>query len=443
MVVLYAAVASATTYTFTGQAPRAANSWVNAQNWANGQLPPNPLPKGDVIAVNAECYFDQPALTLNGTLKLNLPHLFVVNNASVITVADGGRLEAFSGEGGVVVYGTINVQKGGTFVKFNPAKIEFKRNSKFIVDGTFMNYRDNPAFVRSSISGTGTIVANGITELSGAALSPGNDGVGCLGLKSQSTYFEGGVAHFEVRGMTPCSQHDQITAEQITVANFLVKVDIAAGGYKDGTALTLIDAMQGDASKFTVEFTGAGAEGWKVKTGTGADLVIEYTAPPIDGRVFLIQSTAPGAAGRVLDADGRGLGRNGTTVQLWEPNGAPHQNWKFIPSDKGENWYRIVSTSPRAGAVIYLDAAYHQLGTNGAGVALYGDNRNAAGMGEPNQYWVVTKNPDGSYRIASAHPRANGASLDADGYTQMNNGGKVQTWQWANNPNQKWLLIAQ
>ena len=42
-----------------------------------------------------------------------------------------------------------------------------------------------------------------------------------------------------------------------------------------------------------------------------------------------------------------------------------------------------------------------------------------------NHLWRVPRNANGTYRIACAHPDANGQSLDADGYTQNKNGGKV------------------
>ncbi len=164
-------------------------------------------------------------------------------------------------------------------------------------------------------------------------------------------------------------------------------------------------------------------------------------AQDLDGKVFFIQSNAPGADGRVIDADGYTLGKNGTKIQLWKKNTVEHQNWKFIFANKGANAYYIQNVSPRASKYNFLDASYSDLGKNGGLVQLWEDNRNAAGDGEPNQLWIITKNVDGTYRIASAHPKANGASLDADGYTQGKNGGKVQLWQALNNKNQSWKLI--
>lgn len=166
------------------------------------------------------------------------------------------------------------------------------------------------------------------------------------------------------------------------------------------------------------------------------------TAQNLNGKVFVIQSTGPVAKGRVIDADGYTLGKNGTKIQVWDKNGIAHQNWKFVASDKGENLYYIICASPRAGEYKYLDASGADLGKNGGVVQLWKSNKNAAGKGIPNQLWKVTKNTDGTYRIASADPRANGACLDADGYTQNKNGGKVQMWQRLDNKNQAWNLLS-
>jgi hypothetical protein len=168
---------------------------------------------------------------------------------------------------------------------------------------------------------------------------------------------------------------------------------------------------------------------------------VSLNAQSLNGKTFTIQSANPSANGRVIDADGYTLGKNGTKIQLWDKNGVSHQNWKFIFANKGENTYYIMSESPKAGIHKYLDASAIDLGKNGGVVFLWQDNGHANGRAEANQLWTVTKNVDGTYRIASAHPKAKGASLDADGYTQGKNGGKVQLWKWLNNKNQAWKLI--
>jgi len=170
--------------------------------------------------------------------------------------------------------------------------------------------------------------------------------------------------------------------------------------------------------------------------------IVSINAQNLNGKTYTIQSTGPVANGRVIDADGYTLGKNGTKVQLWDKNGVSHQNWKFVFANKGKNTYYIISSSSRAGTYKFLDASAIDIGKNGGAVQLWKDNGYAKGSGaEANQLWIVTKNKNGTYRITSAHPKARGACLDADGYTQNKNGGKVQLWQRLNNKNQAWKLI--
>ena len=174
---------------------------------------------------------------------------------------------------------------------------------------------------------------------------------------------------------------------------------------------------------------------------------ISINAQSLNGKTFVIQSMGPVANSRVLDADGYTLGKNGTKVQLWDKNGSVHQNWTFHSANKGTNSYYIVSAAPRAGKHKFLDAnANDDLAKNGCGIQLWEDNGYSS-KGNPNkavanQIWIVTKNRNGTYRISMATPIARGASLDADGYTQNKNGGKVQLWQRLNNKNQAWKLIS-
>jgi len=170
---------------------------------------------------------------------------------------------------------------------------------------------------------------------------------------------------------------------------------------------------------------------------------ISLNAQSLNGKTFTIQSMGPIASGRVIDADGYTLGKNGTKIQLWKMNGMAHQNWTFISANMGSDTYYIVSASPRAGIHKYLDASAISLGKNGGALQLWENNGYARGSGAtPNQIFIVTKNRNGTYRIQSKDPKAKGACLDADGYTQNKNGGKVQMWQYINNLNQAWKLIS-
>ena len=163
---------------------------------------------------------------------------------------------------------------------------------------------------------------------------------------------------------------------------------------------------------------------------------ISFNAQSLNGKTFVIQSAASNSNGRVIDADGYTLGKNGTKIQLWDMNGATHQNWKFLFANRGANNYYIISMSPKAGKFNHLDASGISLSKNGGTVQLWKNN-----LGGKNQLWKVTKNSNGSYRIATIEPAGKGASLDADGYTQNKNGGKIQLWQPLNNKNQTWKLI--
>lgn len=165
-------------------------------------------------------------------------------------------------------------------------------------------------------------------------------------------------------------------------------------------------------------------------------VTLSMNGQDLNGKTFKIQSAAPNSKGKVIDADGYTLGKNGTKIQLWESNNATHQQWQFQFAGRGANNYYIISMSPRAGKFNFLEASGEHLANNGGIVQLWKNN-----LGGKNQLWNVTKNSNGTYRIANTAVAAKGASLDADGYTQGKNGGKVQLWQPLNNPNQNWKLI--
>lgn len=166
-------------------------------------------------------------------------------------------------------------------------------------------------------------------------------------------------------------------------------------------------------------------------------VTVGANAQSLNGKIFKIQSAAPGSKGKVIDADGYTLGKNGTKIQLWENNNATHQQWQFQFAGRGANNYYIISMSPRAGKINFLDASGGHLANNGGIVQLWKNN-----LGGKNQLWKVTKNSNGTYRIANTAVAAKGASLDADGYTQGKNGGKIQLWEALNNKNQEWNLIS-
>ena len=130
-------------------------------------------------------------------------------------------------------------------------------------------------------------------------------------------------------------------------------------------------------------------------------VTIAVHAQSLNGKTFKIQSAAPNSKGKVIDADGYTLGKNGTKIQLWDMNGASHQNWQFQFAGRGANNYYIISMSPRAGKFNFLEASGGHLANNGGIVQLWENN-----LGGKNQLWKVTKNSDGNYRIVTTGKKA-------------------------------------
>ena len=159
------------------------------------------------------------------------------------------------------------------------------------------------------------------------------------------------------------------------------------------------------------------------------------------GKTYLVESNAEGAQKRLLDIDGYTMGKNGSKVHLWENCcGNQNQKWAFIPVPGQANVYKIKSMTTntrKVGKYEFLDAHFADLSKEGGFVQMWENNGGTA-----NQHWKITKNPNGSYRIASAHPKANGASLDADAVTQGKNGGKVHMIKAIDNyGQQEWNLV--
>ncbi len=167
-------------------------------------------------------------------------------------------------------------------------------------------------------------------------------------------------------------------------------------------------------------------------------------AQDLDGNVFIIQSKGTNAEGRVIEADYNDLGKTGSKVQLWDMKASSHQTWKFEVTGDGVNrYYYIVNQSPKAGKYKYLEAAWTTLGQDGGRVQLWEFNGASNLKYGANQIWQVTKNNDGSYSIISAHPKSEGKVLEAESFTQQNNGGKVHLYFNVNTPNQTWNLLEQ
>ncbi|MDV3348078.1 RICIN domain-containing protein [Leptothoe sp. LEGE 181152] len=138
--------------------------------------------------------------------------------------------------------------------------------------------------------------------------------------------------------------------------------------------------------------------------------------------IYVISSADPAAGGRCLDADGNSPKVDGTKVQLWMPNGTPHQKWKLERIANTDNYYSIVSLWHNL-ETGYLDADGYGLGTPGTKVQLWTSN------GLPHQQWQINPIGDDTYRIICASPRAKQVKfLDAHGHQVGINGGAIQLW---------------
>lgn len=172
-------------------------------------------------------------------------------------------------------------------------------------------------------------------------------------------------------------------------------------------------------------------------------LLVNYSlvAQNLDNKVFVIQSKGTKAKGRVIEADYNNLGKNGAKIHLWDMQGTTHQTWKFEALIDGVNLYYIINQSPKAGKYKYLEAAWTTLGLDGGKIQLWEFNDGVNKRYGANQVWQVFKNNNGSYSILSAHPRSIGKALEADSFTQQNNGGKIHLYFDVKNQNQVWSLL--
>ena len=162
----------------------------------------------------------------------------------------------------------------------------------------------------------------------------------------------------------------------------------------------------------------------------------------VDGQTYRIKTAQPGVNNMCLDILSTDIGKNGSTVQMWDchdthvkeyDNLYGNQYWQF---ERVGNEYKIRSLVKNVG-VFYLDAemAYH--GQDGRKVHLWEPTSGA------NQLWKVSKNDDGTFRIQTADPHGNNMSLDlalSEGNLGKN-GGLVHLWTTSTGANQKWEIV--
>lgn len=135
-----------------------------------------------------------------------------------------------------------------------------------------------------------------------------------------------------------------------------------------------------------------------------------------------VYSLTDAAAGRALDVPG-GQTANGTTLQVWDANGAANQQWRASQNSDGS----FTLTNVGSGRV--LDEPGGQTG-NGTRMEIWDAN------GGANQHWRASRNGDGSYTLTNV---ASGRALEVPA-GQTANGSPVQVWDSNGGAHQHWNL---
>lgn len=141
-----------TTYTFS-----TVGNWNVSTNWSGGVVPPDPLPVGDFIVINANCTRSWYT-TINGTLTVNAGKTLTISNSSEpITLTNNGVLNN---------YGTISItlgtkvinSAGQTMTNFSGGTVTSTIGGIFRNFGTFNN---NSGSTTSTTFGGSVQVENG------------------------------------------------------------------------------------------------------------------------------------------------------------------------------------------------------------------------------------------------------------------------------------------
>ncbi len=120
---------------------------------------------------------------------------------------------------------------------------------------------------------------------------------------------------------------------------------------------------------------------------------------------------------------------NGTNVQQWgTADGVTHDLWKLF--DEGEGFYSLISAVGDGGTYA-LDIAGKKT-TDGTNADIYQYN------GGDNQKFMLTANPDGSYKLRTKITGGKSAVEIAD--AGMGSGDNVQQWTINGNACQDWIL---
>lgn len=157
------------------------------------------------------------------------------------------------------------------------------------------------------------------------------------------------------------------------------------------------------------------------------DLGTATAASFTDGATYRIKNVN---SGLYMQVDGA-KAENGTNVQQWgTSDGVTHDIWKLI--DAGEGYYYLVSAVGDGGTYV-LDIAGKKT-ANGTNVDIYQYN------GGTNQQFMLTQNPDGSYKIRTRVSGGKSAVEIADAST--GSGANVQQWEINGASCQDWILEA-
>lgn len=156
-----------------------------------------------------------------------------------------------------------------------------------------------------------------------------------------------------------------------------------------------------------------------------AELDISSAASFNDGSAYRFRNVKSGLYMQVEGAKAE----NGTNVQQWgTADGVTHDIWRLI--DAGGGYYYIASAVGDGGTYM-LDVAGKKT-ANGTNIDIYHYN------GDTNQQFMITKNPDGSYKLRTRISNGKSAVEIADASVQS--GANVQQWEINGASCQDWIL---
>ena len=215
---------------------------------------------------------------------------------------------------------------------------------------------------------------------------------------------------------------------------------------KDTYGYSLLSAYRADGKdtkKFTQTYAGSFSSESGIKYITDADMTswaeTIYPCPflrHVDLSAATAASFADGAAYRLknvnsglyMQVDGA-KAENGANVQQWgTSDGTTHDIWKM--ADAGDGYYYLVSAVGDGGTYV-LDIAGKKT-ANGTNVDIYQYN------GGDNQKFMLTMNPDGSYKLRTKVSGGKSAVEIAD--ASAASGANVQQWEINGASCQDWIL---